>query len=86
MTVQPPTPEDAAQSAVVNLIQAAITILGLLGVSVPAVFKDLATEQQIASIILVIIGAAWSLRSHIVKDAKIRTLQLRTAQQKWTSS
>ena len=86
MTVQPPTPEDAAQSAVVNLIQAAITILGLLGVSVPPAFKDLATEQQIASIVLVVVGAAWSLRSHIVKDAQIRTLQLHAAQQKGTSS
>ena len=81
MTVQPPTTNDA-QGAVVNLIQAAITILGLVGVSVPPAFRDLAVEQQIASIVLVVVGAAWSLRSHIVKNAQIRTLRLRAAQQK----
>lgn len=63
----PPAPDE--QTVVYNALQALITVLGMCGVAVPALFQNSSALWVLAGAILTIVGAAWSLASHLKKNS-----------------
>lgn len=84
----PQQQDTEAQTALVNLIQALVSLLGVLGIAVPPIFQSLAVVQQIAGILLTIIGILWSLYSHYKKTDQLNTTkaQLHVARAKLAAS
>jgi len=77
MSTPTPDPAITPQSALINVWQAVIALLGVLGYSVPPILTNLAVEQQIVGIGLSLIGIGSMLYSHFRKTATIKTLSTR---------
>lgn len=58
-----------------EFVNAAFTLLGMMGVALPPLFTNLGTEQWIAGIAVTLIGIVWSLFSHGQKVATINNLK-----------
>lgn len=79
-------PSATEETAVTNVVQGAVTLLGLAGVSLPAAFQSLAFEQQLAGFIVAAFGAAWSLYSHLKTKQKLLTTQAQLVQARYRAS
>lgn len=76
----PSTPDPTANDVYMQLYQAVLGLLGLLGVTVPPIFSSLAIEQQIVGVVAILVSLAWAAYQRLVtKPAQIHAAAVASA-------
>lgn len=66
------TPAPSTQDLLLQLYQAVLGLLGLLGVTVPPIFSNLEVEQRIVGVVAVLLALAWAAYQRLVtKPAEV---------------
>lgn len=72
-TTMPPATSETPQQLIYDAIAAGVTLLGMLGIAVPAIFHDQSVMFAAAGALFTLGGSLYSLYSHYVKNDVINT-------------